>query len=1006
MKKILLLIIVTFAAQMLWAQSQTVKGVVVDAIGEPVIGATVKVLGTTIAAVTDIDGNFTLTNVPEGSKIDISYVGMKTKTLQVSQNMTVSLDDDSRMLDEVVAIGYGSAKAKDLTSPIAVVRAEEIANIPASSPMAAMQGKVAGVNIVSSGTPGAGPTVRIRGNGSFSNSNPLYVVDGMFYDNINFLNTSDIKDMSVLKDASAAAIYGVRAANGVVIINTKKGARNQKAQITYDGYVGTQKATNVLQMANSSEYGQMLMEANYDAYSPYMKASIDKYGGSYASSDFHDWTYGSDTNWYNELLRSAIITNHALTISGGGDKASYSVGVNHLYQNGIMNIDNDYSRTNFRGSLDYEAADWLKVGFNTVYSKANQTNPNNSAWQTAFNAPGIYPVYDQTNTAASPEKFAAPYSVGFTNNFYNPIAVATYHNSKNRTEQLLTNMYADITIIPEQLHLKSSISYDHSTIEGYTYTPKYYISEQLHTNHSSLSKSMTTYNNYIWDNILNYNDSWGEHSFGAMLGHSLRQEKYHLLTGTAQNVPDGKEEYWYVNQGDEASRKSTEGAHTYRGMSYFGRLSYNYASKYYLMFTFRADGSSKYQEHWGYFPSVGASWVVSDEPFFKNNVEFLDYLKVRASWGKLGNDHVAASDGFASIATGNGASGVFGNSTFAGFQNTTYFSWLRWELVEESNVGLNLAALNNRLNLDVDYFHRMTKDAVLSTRLPFQNETLAGNYGKILNQGVDVSLNWNDRIGEVKYSVGTNLSLLWNEVKSLSGANMVNNGKVYNIVGEEMNSFYGYKVIGVYQNAAEISADPIAVANGLEPGDFKYQDTNENGVLDGNDRQVLGSYLPNFTFGLNLGLEWKGLDFSLTTYGQTGAQIFNRKRALRYAQSNYNFDKNQFDNRWTGEGSTNTNPSAKALIKGWNVSDQRLNSYFIEDADFFRIQNVTLGYTFKKINFGSYILPSLRLSLTADRPLTLFSANTFTPEISDPDGWDTNVYPLTATYTFGVHINF
>lgn len=1007
MKKFLLTILLTVFVQSIWAQSQNIKGTVVDAVGIPVIGATVRVVGTTMAAVTDIDGNFSLDNVPSDAKVEISYIGMKSQVLNAAGTMNISMEDDSTMLDEVVAIGYGSAKAKDLTSPIAVVRAEDIANVPATSPMAAMQGKVAGVNVVSSGTPGAGPTVRIRGNGSFSNSDPLYVVDGMFYDNINFLNPSDIKDMSVLKDASAAAIYGVRAANGVVIITTKKGAKNQNAQITYEGYVGVQNASNVLKMANSSQYAQMLMEADYDAYSPYMKASIDRFGGSYANSDFHNWTYGSDTDWYEELLRSAVITNHALTISGGGEKASYSVGMNYLYQNGIMNVDNDYSRLNFRGALDYEATSWLKVGFNGVYSKANQTNSNANAWQQAFNAPGIYPVYDENNTAATPEHFASPSSVGFTNNFYNPIATATYYDSKNRTEQLLANFYADFVFIPEKLDFKTGISYNHSTMEGYTFVPKYYISEQLHTDNSHVSKPITTFNNYIWDNVLNYRDSWGKHNFGAMLGYSMRQEKYHILTGNVDNVPEGQEEYWYIGQGDEASAKATEDGTRYRGQSYFGRLSYNYANKYYLMFTFRADGSSKYQDKWGYFPSVGASWVISEEPFFKNNVKAIDYLKLRASWGQLGNDHVAASDGFASVATGNWNSGVFGNATFAGYQNTTYFSWLSWEMVEETNVGFNLGAFNSRLNVDVDFFHRMTKDAVLSTRLPFQNETLAGNYGKILNQGVDIGINWNDRIGQdFKYNIGVNLSLLRNEVKSLSGANMVNNGKVYNIVGEEMNSFYGYKVVGVYQNAAEVAADPIAVANGLEPGDFKYEDTNDNGMLDGDDRQVLGSYLPNFTYGVNLGFEWKNLDFSLTTYGQTGAQFFNRKRALRYAQSNYNFDEAQFKDRWTGEGSTNSNPSAKALIKGWNVSDQRLNSYFIEDADFFRIQNVTLGYTFRKVQLGGYVLPSIRLSVTADRPLTLFSANTFTPEISDPDGWDTNVYPLTSTYTFGVQINF
>ena len=284
---------------------------------------------------------------------------------------------------------------------------------------------------------------------------------------------------------------------------------------------------------------------------------------------------------------------------------------------------------------------------------------------------------------------------------------------------------------------------------------------------------------------------------------------------------------------------------------------------------------------------------------------------------------------------------------------------------------------------------------------------LAGNYGKILNEGFDVSVNWNDRIGrDFKYNIAANMSFLWNTVKSLGGKSIIKGGKTVNIVGEQMNSFYGYKVVGIYQTAEEVAADPIAVSNGLEPGDFKYEDVNKDHVIDGNDRQVLGAYIPNFIYGLNLGFEWKNIDFMMTTYGQAGAQMYNRKRALRYAQSNYNFDEAQYKDRWTGAGSTNSNPSAKALVKGWNVSDQRLNSYFVESADYFRIQNVTLGYTVRKLRLGGYTLPSVRFSVTADRPLTVFSAHSFTPELSDAEGWDTEVYPLTATYTFGIQIQF
>lgn len=1006
MKKVLLLALMVVCVQMVLAQNVTVSGTIVDAGNLPVIGATVQIESTKLGAATDLDGKFVIKEAPAGCKITISYVGMKTITLPGSMDMQIQMEDDSQMLEEVVAIGYGSAKTKDLTSPIAVVRGEELANVPATSPMQALQGKVAGVTIVNTGTPGAGPTVRIRGNGSFSNSNPLYVVDGMFYDNIDFLNASDIKDMSILKDASAAAIYGVRAANGVVLITTKKGNRNTPAKITYDGYVGIQTATNVLKMANSNQYAEMLMEANYDAYSPLFKASIDRYGGSYEQADFHDWTYGSDTRWYDELLRNAMMTNHAVAISGGGEKATYSLGTSYTYQDGIMNVPNRFQRLNFRAALDYDATDWLKVGFNGVYSKSEQKLPAGTAWQVAFNAPGIYPIYDQNNEEAFPEKFANPGSVGFTANFFNPMAVANYHNSRNQVSQFLSNFYAQFNLIPEKLNLRTSLSYDFSSIDGRTYAQPHYVSSWQQLKTSSLTKSMTTYNNYIWDNTLNYNDKWEGHTFGAMLGYSMREENYRFLSGTSVNVPDGKEEYYYLSQGNEEGRQANDNGTSYRGLSYFARLNYNYLNKYYLTFTFRADGSSKYQDRWGYFPSLGASWVLSEENFMKDQ-HFIDYLKLRASWGMLGNDHVAASDGFASIATGNNASGVFGNATYPGYQNTTFFSWLKWELVDETNIGMNLSTLHNRLNIDIDYFHRMTKNAVISPRLPFSNQTLAGNYGKILNQGFDIGLTWNDRVGnDFKYSVGANFSTLSNEVKDLSGSTMVNNGKTYNIVGEEMNSYYGYKVVGIYQTEDEVKNDPVAVANGLEPGDFKYEDVNKNGMIDGEDRQTLGSYLPNFTYGLDFGFEWKNFDFALSTYGQLGAEIYNRKRALRYAQSNYNFDAAQYENRWTGAGTTNTDPSAKALTKGWNVSDQRVNSYFVESADFFRVQNVTLGYTFKKVGFGEYVLPSLRLSFTADRPLTLFSANTFTPEISDIDGWDTNVYPLTATYTFGVQIHF
>ena len=382
-----------FAASSVFAQKAvTVQGVVTDAtFNEPVIGANVLVKGTTVGTICDMDGKYLIENVPADGTLVFSFIGMRTVEVKVNGNTTVNvvLSDDVQQLEDVVVIGYGTSKAKDLTAPISVVKSEEIASIASSSPMSALQGKVPGVNIVSSGAPGSSPKVTIRGLGSFNDTAPLYVVDGMFYDNIDFLNNSDIQEISVLKDASAAAIYGVRAANGVVIITTKKGKRNSKAQITYNGYVGVQNATNVLKMANSKEYATVMLEANKEAYEPIILSSIEKFGG-----DYDTLTFGADTDWYSELLRTAIMTNHGIDITGGSEKATYAVGMNYLYQNGIMDTRSSYNRLNFRANLDFEATDWLKVGSNIIISNSEQYNVDNSVWLSAYKTTSLIQFYD------------------------------------------------------------------------------------------------------------------------------------------------------------------------------------------------------------------------------------------------------------------------------------------------------------------------------------------------------------------------------------------------------------------------------------------------------------------------------------------------------------------------------------------------------------------------------------------------------------------------------------
>ena len=877
-RKITFLVVAVLCLQTLLAQNKTIRGTIVDSFSEPIIGASAHVKGTYTGTISDLNGNYTLENVPEDAIITFSYIGMIPQEIAVKGKnvINVQLKDDVQKLEEVVVIGYGSAKAKDLTSPITVVKGEALLSTPASSPMAAMQGKVAGVNVTNSGTPGEGPKVAIRGKGSFSNSSPLYVVDGMFYDDINFLNSNDIQDMSVLKDASAAAIYGVRAANGVVIITTKKGQRNQKAKITYNGYIGVQKATNVLEMANSQEYSTMLLEANYDAYVSTMKASIDKFGGDYSDPDFHNWKFDSDTDWYKELLRSALITNHSLGISGGTEKSTYSVGMSYLYQDGVMDVENNYKRLNFRAALDYEATNWLKVGFNGVFSNSTQVLPQNKAWQQAFNAPGIYPVYDPANDNTFPDKYASPDAVGFTANFYNPVATANYYDSQNENYQVLTNFYAQFQLLPEKLNFRTSYSYDYSAIRGREYIAPYYVSSWQQQAVSELTKKDTNYYNYIWDNILTYNNQWGKHNFGAMLGYSMRQQQYRYMWGKANNVPEGKDEWLYLSQGNAEGVTLGDDGYCYRGQSYFTRLSYDYAGKYLLTFTMRADGSSKYQEHWGYFPSVGAAWVISEEDFMKDQ-KFFDYLKLRASWGTNGNNSIPTNTALAKLSSANYSSG----SIINGFAPTSLANPdLGWEKTESWNVAFDMGLFNNRIFLSADYYVKTTKDLLYQVTVPaLLGFTKAwGNIGSIRNKGFELEVTTQNLTGRLKWSTSLNVSYNQNKVLSLGDDNSTvftgydSTTQVF-MVDQPLRSFYMYDAVGVYQTQADLQKYPVM--QNSKVGDVRYRDANGDGVINDSDRTLMGKPDPDYTFGITNTFKYKNFDLSFLITAQTGGQIYS-----------------------------------------------------------------------------------------------------------------------------------
>ena len=984
--KLTLLFISILLPYLVSAQNLTVTGKVTEtASGLPAVGAGVMIKGTSVGTVTDLDGMYILNGVPPDTVLVFSSVGFTTVETDVAGRkvIDVSLDVDPQLLEEIIVIGYGTAKSKDLTGAISTVRSEELNSTAASSPMGALQGKMPGVQIINSGAPGSTPTVRVRGVGSFGSSGPLFVVDGMFFDDIDFLDNNNIESVTVLKDASAAAIYGVRAANGVVLITTKTGVKGE-THLSYDGYVGFQRANHLLKMADAEQYTALMGE-----YGDLTNINAAK----------ANWGSGVNTDWYGALLGTGFIQNHSINLTGSGDKTSYVLGVSYYGQDGIVKVKNGYDRYNLLLKGDYRPFSWLNLGANITVSNGKQINMNETAFMNAFIQPAIVPVYDENNTSAFPIRFADPSDAGFQNGYFaNPVAAATFYDNKVTVLKVLPSVYANLSFLQDKLKYHFGISQEYHLNNTMSYSPEY--SYGLFGNNiDSLTKTQGFYYNTIIDNTLTYYDSWDGRRLTAMVGQSSRVENYRWLQGTSNNIIGNGESYYnYINLGDADTRLASDGGSTYRGLSFFGRVSYDFKGRYFASVTFRRDGTSKYQQHWGNFPSVGLGWAISEERFMENQKVF-DYLKRRASWGLLGNDKQAASAGFA----GTGQNSVaMGNLLYPGFYIDNTFSWLVWEKVNEWNVGLSFTSLGKRLTGEVDYFNRLTEDAVVDNTLPITNERVLANTGQIRNSGVEFQLAWKDKVGELTYQVGLNGTFLKNEVVSIqNGVDYLLTGSAefrqIMHVGYPMNSFYGYKVVGIYQSDAQVNADPIAIENGYKPGYMIYEDVDGDGHLTDKDRQVIGSPYPKFTYGGNIGLSWKEFDFSLTFYGVAGAKVLNQKAGARNWVVAMNFTDAYARDHWTPANPDSSNPSVAGLIA---ASNGQLNSWFIQKAGYFQIQNVQLGYNIKDL-FGKL---DARVYLSANQPFSIFTYEGFTPEVSD--GRDNQTYPVAATYSLGVKITY
>lgn len=1002
-----LVLLCFFFSAAAFAQNIAIKGTVTDAnTGETLIGVSVAVKGTTNGTQTDVSGAFTLM-APSNATLTISYLGYTTQDVPVNgqTSVTVKLAPSAKQLDQVVVIGYGTQRKADNTGSIASVKGADISKQASQNALASLQGKVAGVNIINSGSPGASPQVTIRGLGTIGGSStPLYVVDGVWYDDISFLNTADIDNVSVLKDASSTAIYGIRGANGVMVITTKRGIKG-KPVINYNGYAGWQKATNLVKMANATEYATAIDELyQYNGVTPVLFSDPK--------------SFGTGTNWYNQILRNAFTTNHELSIAGGSKNNVYNISGGFLDQDGLVKT-NNYKRYTAHISDDWTVIKPLKIGFTASALSSESRDINGGVFHELYGAAPTLPVFYKDGAYGDPND----YHTGDGNN-YNPQATLDFFNQKSRNRRFTGNIYGELTLLKD-FKFKTSYGGDIGQAEVRSYTPVYHATTAQQSTSASFDLQHTETRNWIWENTLTYNKTIGDHKITGLVGMTAQNYATYYAHGFAKDVPyvaNGSLTGSFPSSATGFLQPVTPDQQPHiRDLSYFARLNYSFQDKYLLNASIREDGSSPYygsdgKNVFGYFPSVGAGWVISNESFMKGQHIF-DELKLRGSWGKVGNRNVpinlsnlvvTSDPGYLTAVFGNPQVPVQGASI-----NTVVPPITVWENAESIDAGLEAAFLGNRLSLEADYYNRNTLNAIFAIPIPSSVGTVGGsingNQAKIRNRGAEFVVTWKDRTSaNFSYSVSANLGINTNMVTSVvtgknpiySGGNGIANGALATrtVVGEPIGEFYGYKVQGIFQQDQTGGAQPTAKA-----GDFQYVDVDKNGVIDSRDRVVLGNPNPKYSYGINTSFTYKQFDLAVDMQGVAGVDIYNANIAYRYG--NENFTQDFYDHRWHGANTSNTYPSVNV---GSNANAAP-NSFYVESGAYFRVRNVQLGYTFPNAGLRGLGIQKLRIFANAQNALNLFGYKGFNPEIGGDilgRGLDANVYPLYATYNFGVNVTF
>ncbi len=974
-----------------------VSGKITSASGEALAGVSVLVKGTRTGTTTDAEGNFSI-SVPDDAVLIFSAVGYEAKEVAVGGRsaISVSLEPSIRVQDAVVVVGYGSQRKLDVTGAVNQIKGDEIAKQASVNPISGLQGKVAGVQITNSGAPGASPQIRIRGLGTvYGNPNPLYVVDGVWFEDISFLNPADIENISILKDASAQSIYGIRAANGVVLITTKKGRTNQPTTVSYNGYVGWQRVTNQVKMANASEYAQLVNEKD---------GAMTLNPADYANT--------KGTDWYGQMLRNALITNHQVTIGGGGNKNTYNFSLGYLNQEGIVEK-NKITRYTARLQNDFEVLSALKMGYTITAAAINSTDIPGSIFRQMYTAYPVLPVYYASGAYGDPGDF--PLGDGAK---YNPQATLDFFDQKSKNYRLTGNVFGELKLA-RKFTFRTSVGGEFGQSEVRGYTPVYAATLNQFNSTSMLSMSRAETRNWIVENTLTYDTKiGGDHALKVLVGQAAQRYKSYGFTGTAQNVPNNSEGDRYLILGTGSTRTIEDRGDLSTVSSYFGRITYSFQNKYLLNASMRADGSSKFfgDDRWGYFPSIGVGWVISEESFMKNQ-DLFNNLKLRASWGKIGNASVPSNLSILRVTQTNQLSAIFNNAVYTGASiNTVVPPTTVWEKAVGTDIGVEASMLKNKLFVEMDYYIKKTEQAIFDIPIlgsvGTSSSSIIGNQADFKNSGFEFSATWRDNISkDLSYSIGGNLSINKNEVLSVTtGANPIYGGgaaatggqlATRTIVGQPIGQFYGLVVSGIFQDAAEVAASPQAAS--AKPGDFKYVDQNKDGVIDAKDRMPIGNPNPKFAYGLNTNWMYKNFDLTVDFQGVAGVDVYNANLGLRFGNENYS--KDFYDNRWHGAGTSNSYPSAN-IGGGENY---RPNSFYVESGSYFRIRNLQLGYTIADNITGKWGIKKLRVYANAQNAFNFFKYKGFSPEVGGSPtnaGIDANVYPMSAIYNFGVNLSF